>query len=279
MALCTGAMHLSTGDADESRRAHAGNRLQPQVRKKHSARRNDLREAVQAHLSPRPVLRRQSPGRHTVYGQSHYFQGYIAQGLKSFFRPESAHYLFVADDLILNPAISADTYAQVLKLDADSSFIPELLSIPQPSEYWSHNRNGLRFDAFRTEGMEVRGEVPDAAEAAERLRRHGVFGSSFTFAQVYGAPAPAEGVRARLRHLRAASLFAELAIPTALVLAADKIVTEQDLALRGKALWTQEQLDELNPYCRRLGRLLRGFPADYLYLHPVKLSQWTAEDL
>jgi hypothetical protein len=108
----------------------------------------------------------------------------------------------VADDLILNPAISADTYAQVLKLDANSSFIPELLSIPQPSEYWSHNRNGLLFDAFRTEGMEVRGEVPDAAEAAERLRRHGVFGSSFTFAQVYGAPAPAEGVRARLRHLR-----------------------------------------------------------------------------
>jgi hypothetical protein len=178
--------------------------------------------------------------------------------------------------------------------------------------------------------------VPDAAEAAERLRRHGVFGSSFTFAQVYGAPAqvygapaPADGVRARLGHrvrqvgrylsdrlldgasldgtkyplarsycdvlaistvsikrfchycgiFAAPSLFAELAIPTALVLAADKIVTEQDLALRGKALWTQEQLDELNPYGRRLGRLLRGFPADYLYLHPVKLSQWTVEDL
>lgn len=264
-----------------------------------------------------------------VYEHSYYFQGYIAQGLKSFFREETAHYFFLADDLILNPAISEETYADVLKLDRDSSFIPRLDSMPHTPAFWPHNRSGLLFKPFQTPGIEVRGELPGVAEAAERLGRHGAFNSRFTFEQVYATPQSSgftrDGIRHRVRQLgrylsdrflhgldlrgtkyplacsysdmlvisgscikrfshycgvfAAAELFVELAIPTALALAADKIVTEKDLALQGKPLWTQEQLDELKPYDRCLGRLLRDFPPNYLYLHPVKLSQWSTDDL
>jgi hypothetical protein len=74
----------------------------------------------------------------------------------------------------------------------------------------------------------------------------------------------------------ATDLFVELAIPTALALATDKIVTEKDLALRGKPLWTeQEQLDELDEYGHQLDELFRRFPSDCLYIHPIKLSTWT----
>lgn len=38
-----------------------------------------------------------------VYEKSHYFQGYIAQAFSSFFSAHYDHYLFVADDLLLNP--------------------------------------------------------------------------------------------------------------------------------------------------------------------------------
>jgi hypothetical protein len=264
-----------------------------------------------------------------VYEHSHYFQGYIAQGLKSFFTPESPHYVFLADDLILNPAISEDNYADILELDPDASFIPRLHSMPHAPEFWPHNRSGLLFDPFEAQGIEIRGELPGAAEAAERLGRHGVVNSRFSFDQVYAGPRPPgftrDNIRYRARQLvryfsdrflhglrlegtkyplacsysdmlvisatsikrfshycgvfAAAELFVELAIPTALALAADKIVTEQDLALKGRPLWSAKDLDELNPYDRHLGRLLRGFPPGYLYLHPIKLSQWSVEDL
>ena len=51
-----------------------------------------------------------------VYENSMYFQGYVSQGLKAIFDEKYSHYLFVADDLILNPVINEATYEQYLKL-------------------------------------------------------------------------------------------------------------------------------------------------------------------
>jgi hypothetical protein len=260
-----------------------------------------------------------------VYENSHSFQGYIAQGLRSFFRPHFMHYIFAADDLVLNPAISSANYQAFFKLDAKSSFIPQLDSLPAGSAHWQSYRNGILFDPFKKHGVEVRDDLPPAEEAAGLLRRHGVANGNFTFEHVYGrlrfgvVPGRMKANVHRLgRYLvdrllykgslhrtkypltrsysdiavisagcirqfchycgvfAATDLFAELAIPTALALATDKIVTEKDLALRGKALWSaQEQSDELDKYGHQLGELFRRFPSDCLYIHPVKLSTWT----
>ncbi|HEV8082389.1 MAG TPA: hypothetical protein VGP55_04265 [Chitinophagaceae bacterium] len=72
----------------------------------------------------------------------------------------------------------------------------------------------------------------------------------------------------------ATKLFAELAIPTAIAFSAKKITTERDLSLKGRALWTKKDLQVLNKYDNRLQNLLKNFPSDHLYLHPVKLSKW-----
>jgi hypothetical protein len=69
-------------------------------------------------------------------------------------------------------------------------------------------------------------------------------------------------------------LFVELAIPTALILSAKKIVTEKDISLRGKALWTNEELKYLEEYNFNLELLISKFPSNQLYLHPIKLSKW-----
>ena len=69
-------------------------------------------------------------------------------------------------------------------------------------------------------------------------------------------------------------LFAELAIPTAIILSSKKIVQEKDLKLSGCALWTKEDHKILLPYNKNLKNLLDNFPLNHLYLHPIKLSQW-----
>jgi hypothetical protein len=260
----------------------------------------------------------------SVYENSHYFQGYIAQGSRSFFRPHFMHYIFAADDLALNPAISNASYQAFFKLDAESSFIPRLESLPVGSVHWPSYRNGILFDPFKTQGVEVRDELPSAEQAVRLLQRHEVSNGDFTFEHVYGrlglSFAPS-GMKANARRMRryladrllykgslhrtryplarsysdisvvsaacvrafchycgvfaATDLFAELAIPTALALATHKIVTEKDLALRGKELWTVEEFAELNGYGHQLDELFRRFPRDCLYIHPVKLSAWS----
>lgn len=70
-------------------------------------------------------------------------------------------------------------------------------------------------------------------------------------------------------------LFVEVAIPTSLLLSSNKILQEKDLRLQGKALWTPEEVQAVEKkFSKSLSALLTGFPAEQLYLHPVKLSKW-----
>jgi hypothetical protein len=76
--------------------------------------------------------------------------------------------------------------------------------------------------------------------------------------------------------LAAAGLFVEIAVPTALLLLSRKIMQEKDLRLKGKALWSSEEIAALEKdHHRSLGALLKDFPKDQLFYHPVKLSKWS----
>ena len=78
----------------------------------------------------------------------------------------------------------------------------------------------------------------------------------------------------------ATHLFVELAIPTAIALSAEKISVEKSIRLQGKALWTSDDLQIISDtYRKDLSLLLKDFPATYIYLHPIKLSQWNTENL
>lgn len=75
--------------------------------------------------------------------------------------------------------------------------------------------------------------------------------------------------------MAATGLFVEIAIPTAMVLASKKITLEKDLRLKGKALWSKEEVEAVeNRHGKSLASLMRDFPTDQLYYHPVKLSKW-----
>lgn len=122
-----------------------------------------------------------------VYESSFFFQGYIAQGFKHFYNKNFAHYLFIADDMILNPKINARSYQYYLKLSEEGNFIPRLGNMPEYERLWPHNRNGVNYNPYPI-GVEAAKEIPSATEAEERLKNFNVANSSFTYAQVYGKP-------------------------------------------------------------------------------------------
>ena len=83
----------------------------------------------------------------------------------------------------------------------------------------------------------------------------------------------------------ATCLFAEVAIPTALVLANNhKIKTEKETTRKGRSYWVSEEavfweseesdVKLLEERYKNLNDLFTHFPDNYLYIHPIKLSKW-----
>jgi hypothetical protein len=72
----------------------------------------------------------------------------------------------------------------------------------------------------------------------------------------------------------ATGLFVEYAIPTSLVLSADKIVTEQTIG-KYSIFNTKEKINAIEQqYNFDLDKLVRNFPENVPFIHPIKLSQW-----
>lgn len=83
----------------------------------------------------------------------------------------------------------------------------------------------------------------------------------------------------------ATGLFAEVAVPTALVLASkEKIQTEDKMTHKGRSFWQGEgaifweseknNITNLDTMFKDLDDIIKNFPKDCIYLHPIKLSKW-----
>ncbi|MEN6338310.1 MAG: hypothetical protein ABFE01_28985 [Phycisphaerales bacterium] len=252
-----------------------------------------------------------------VYDNSHRFQGYMAQGLRDYFDERDLHYLFVADDLLLNPILDEHSYAEHLRLTPEASFLPEFVTLHEVDHPWPRTVEAYQYRVNKP-GAEVRNELPSYDEAAEAFKQHGLELKPLEFAKAfwpqltfrgrthqllrrikhrlkgvtYDLSYPlvgsysdfvvvsAESIRQFCRYcgaFAATDLFVELAVPTAMVLSCKRLVTEKALTLQGKALWTDEERKILEPFDGRLKTLLASFPANHLYLHPIKLSKWNTE--
>jgi hypothetical protein len=267
-----------------------------------------------------------------VYETSWHFSGHVAQGAHRFRRADASHYVFVSDDLILNPALHAGNIAEALGLDANTGYIKSLASIDASRYSWHRALQATIALRRNAAGFDYRAELPSPEDALERFRRLGidmarpVFRSAAELryalgtlpsragylsmpwaARLHGKPSdypllggyadffvvPASAIDAFVHYcgvFAALDIFAEVAVPTALALAADRVVTElvpgeqfddaaarrnPDVAFKGVEFWDPE---ETPAFGNRFGfsqeRLLTEFPKDWLYVHPVKLSQW-----
>ncbi len=259
-----------------------------------------------------------------VYCSSIYFEGYAAQGLKSYFKEEFTHYFFIADDLILNPVINENNYKQYLKLEENTCFIPRLSPLNESPDFWPANFYAILYDGTSA-GVEAVRLLPDYNEASRRLTHHGIENGTLHFNQIWKKPNSFKELTekftgekmyipryikskiTRKKHIltyplvrsysdifvvssdavrtfchycgvfAATQLFAELAVPTAMAFSAKLIITEKELTLQGRALWTKEDIQQLDKYNNSIKNLLNNFPESQLYLHPVKLSKWNTD--
>jgi hypothetical protein len=280
-----------------------------------------------------------------VYGSSYFFEGYIAQGYRHYFKEEYEHYFFVADDMILNPDINENNYTTYFKLDKNDSFIPEVFSLHNLSNnntlsftqilnkkgevknHWWRVRQAVAYLPHK-KGVENQYEIPSFAEAEDKLKQHGYEIKPLHYADLYGGLRPVPGKLRKLKQwlkynlnfknkqtvytlkyplvasysdivivhktaiqkfthycgvFAVTELFVEFAIPTALLLATDNIKTQPIIGKQAILYWnyTPIQIEKYNKdmeqYGFELHQLLRNFPTDKLYIHPIKLSKWKTE--
>lgn len=264
-----------------------------------------------------------------VYECSYYFQGYISQGLKSYFKEDYTHYFFISDDLILNPIINEINYSQYFKLNPHTCFIPEFISLHEREEWWKRVSDAFHW-SINYQGVEAENQLPDYDKAIQKFQEFDLTIEPLRFNQIWKIPYSfRDWIRLFIKrhffsHIKlilrfiyskltkkkyylsypiigsysdifiissdtikefchycgvfaATRLFVEVSLPTSLVLSAKEIITEKDLKFQGKALWTKEQYKELDKYDSSLKQLLKEFPKNYLYFHPIKLSKWNTE--
>lgn len=130
-----------------------------------------------------------------VYDTSYCFQGYVAQGFKSFYDEDFQHYFFIGDDLVLNPLINENNYQQHMQLDAQSCFIPRLSPINENKLFWANNISALLYNRH-SPGVEAQNQLPDAEEALALLNRHNIKNGALGFDEIWKLP---KGIMAWVR--------------------------------------------------------------------------------
>ena len=122
-----------------------------------------------------------------VYECSYYFQGYISQGLKSYFKQEYTHYFFVADDLLLNPIINENNYSEHLKLDTSTCFLPDFLSLHEKEEWWPSVGDAFYW-RVTVPGIEAKDQLPDYEIAMQKFKQFGLTIKPLRFDQIWETP-------------------------------------------------------------------------------------------
>lgn len=272
-----------------------------------------------------------------IYESSQYFQGYLAQGFKKYFKEEYEHYIFIGDDLILNPAINENNYQEYFHLTSQTSYIPEVHTLHHLTNndtlrflpvksitgkerwHWCKIKELVENYEHKAYGVENADEMPSYREAEEILKKQGYEIQPVSYRDLHGDIFPLTSASVKYAsHLTnyfkkyqlvypvvgsysdivivpkssikkfchycgvfaTNKLFVEFAIPTALLLASEHVITEDKIGKRGQIYWlyTDQEIAKYNadmePYNQNLTELMQGFPEDKLYIHPVKLSKW-----
>ncbi len=242
-----------------------------------------------------------------VYGNSFYFGSYICQAYTHLKDKGFTHYYVVADDMIINPIINESNLLDVIGLEETDSFIPETFAIHTIPFYWSHAIQALQFK-LQNPGLEIERILPSNDASLDKLKIFGYKEESIPLKTIMPFKSISHFIKWSIIHFRrkllypliggysdtfiftenniknfinycgafsSADLFVEVAIPTSLALSADNLKTEKDVKLKRGDMWGKEQVDAFSQkYNNNLSLLLKDFPNDILYFHPVKLSKW-----
>ena len=243
-----------------------------------------------------------------VYEGSYFFHGYISQAYSLFYDESITHWVFIADDLILNPAFNENNILDELTLDENNSYMESFIKLNEAP--WVFNRFENAEMAFQSQSVTYLNELPNLEDAIKAANKYGfkgfelrkarstvekwpkrimlnIFRSIFPYKTNYPL---VEGYSdffvickkdfdefVRLCGIFAAmNLFVEVAIPTAMMLSCNKIVMQKDIQYRTEKMGHPHQVvtEFINSCNYSIARMGDNWPKDYAYLHPIKLSKW-----
>ena len=127
-----------------------------------------------------------------VYASSYYFEGYVAQGLKSYYRTEFKHYFFIADDMILHPSINETNYQEQMRLDDTSCYISRLSPLHEANTFWTMNLHAVLYNKH-SPGTEAAEQLPDTEMAIALLKNFGIENKPLAFDHIWKKPANYRG--------------------------------------------------------------------------------------
>ncbi|MBR1838435.1 MAG: hypothetical protein IJ786_02650 [Bacteroidaceae bacterium] len=247
-----------------------------------------------------------------VYGCSHYFQGYISQAYTHLKHVGFTHFFIIADDLILNPRLNEQNLWEQIGIQQGDCFLPtELIVLQTLNRFWHHFIDAMRYKP-RKKGLEANTVLPSVEQARSIFQSYRIPTGPISFSTLFSSWKMLRNLlRKRIfhRHLSyplvggysdtfimpakymekfctlcgffsATDLFVELAIPTAMVLTNAPIKFNSDAKLHNGAYWGKgatywkNPISEIESYGNNLNHLLKEFPADKFFVHPVKLSKW-----
>ena len=223
-------------------------------------------------------------------------------------------FAFAGDDLLLHPRLNQHNLADALGLSPDAGYAKVLHPLSDQSVDWQYTLPSLRA-MLGNQFVNAVAELPDLAGARMLMARHGVRcgpisrrklvrtavrahkgvprvqhllyaarhhrpGQEFPLVCGYSdfvvVPRPALREFCRLCGLFAAlHVWAEVATPTAVALACDRVVTEAQTRWHGTELWGRPAIDgRMVPTGYDLSALFASYADDELYVHPVKLSKF-----
>ena len=274
-----------------------------------------------------------------VFGNSLQFHQYIAQARSRLLEIPCDRYLFIGDDLLLNPVIHQDNFQEIFGVGPDDCYISKFQDVSQAqAACGTLEAHAFKMMPFGLDASAL-ARIPSFDEAlsilqskrllrSTRLRHMKLFmhywvrpvlrhplanlrifrgrlyqlirklwylvrGYRISYPVVFGYSDIFSLPKQRLTPLcdylevfAAMGMFVELAIPTAFALHDWPLKHEQDATLQPLDIWfpfephlrhqkvmTIRTLEETAD--RKLSNLAAAFPAQYLYMHPVKLSYWT----
>ena len=229
-----------------------------------------------------------------VFHNSRFFQGYFATSCSELIKLSVDRYLIIADDMIINPIICEDNLSKNLNVNKDENFITNIWTL-HSNQKWSNYKSILNF-TITQQGIEVNNILPKISDALSLLSK---FNAKMEWVD------EESGEKIKINYplicgysdlllvsskdflifskycgvMAALGLFVEVAIPTALALISpSKLMTHESSksSLNPYAIWNKDELDSFsNSYERSFIKLIDKFPMDKLFIHPVKLSNWS----
>lgn len=114
-----------------------------------------------------------------VFSSSCYFEGSIAQGYRLYAKDKFTYYVFIADDLFLNPCFTENNIIEELNLSPTSGYIKNLSPLSSIYFLWVYLTK--IFEAFRGEGVEYSREIPSKEKAVEKFTKLGIDYTKYYF--------------------------------------------------------------------------------------------------